>query len=144
MADLATLNGVYNHYLTTYAPKSSTALDTHKKSELRGIYNSIIKLNKESPLYILDNSADSKSYAIGLKEGAIELQHVLGSLGGLNETELLNKKVAYSSNESIASAKYIGDSAASDFAPELSIEVRSLASPQIPLGSYLPPDEPIS
>ena len=144
MADLATLNGVYNHYLTTYAPKSSTALDTHKKSELRGIYNSIIKLNKESPLYILDNSADSKSYAIGLKEGAIELQHVLGSLGGLNETELLNKKVAYSSNESIASAKYIGDSAASDFAPELSIEVRSLASPQINLGSYLPPDEPIS
>ena len=144
MADLATLNGVYNHYLTTYAPKSSTALDTHKKSELRGIYNSIIKLNKESPLYILDNSADSKSYAIGLKEGAIELQHVLGSLGGLNETELLNKKVAYSSNESIASAKYIGDSAASNFAPELSIEVRSLASPQINLGSYLPPDEPIS
>lgn len=144
MADLATLNGVYNHYLTTYAPKSSTALDTHKKSELRGIYNSIIKLNKESPLYILDNSADSKSYAIGLKEGAIELQHVLGSLGGLNETELLNKKVAYSSNESIASAKYIGDSAASDFAPELSIEVRSLASPQINLGSYLAPDEPIS
>ena len=144
MADLATLNGVYNHYLTTYAPKSSTALDTHKKSELRCIYNSIIKLNKESPLYILDNSADSKSYAIGLKEGAIELQHVLGSLGGLNETELLNKKVAYSSNESIASAKYIGDSAASDFAPELSIEVRSLASPQINLGSYLPPDEPIS
>lgn len=144
MADLATLNGVYNHYLTTYAPKSSTALDTHKKSELRGIYNSIIKLNKESPLYILDNSADSKSYAIGLKEGAIELQHVLGSLGGPNETELLNKKVAYSSNESIASAKYIGDSAASDFAPELSIEVRSLASPQINLGSYLPPDEPIS
>ena len=33
MADLATLNGVYNHYLTTYAPKSSTALDTHKKRE---------------------------------------------------------------------------------------------------------------
>ena len=144
MADLATLNGVYNHYLTAYAPKSGSALDTHKKSELRSIYNSIIKLNKESPLYILDNSADSKSYAIGLKEDAISLQHTLGSLGGLNEAELLNKKVAYSSNESIVSAKYIGDSEASNFAPELSIEVRSLASPQINLGSYLPPEEPIS
>lgn len=144
MAYNAAINTVYNHYLTTYAPKSTSKYDTHKKSELRSIYNSMVKLNKESPLYILDNSADSKSYAIGLKEGAIELQHVLGSLGGLNETELLNKKVAYSSNESIASAKYIGDSAASDFAPELSIEVRSLASPQINLGSYLPPDEPIS
>lgn len=144
MADLATLNGVYNHYLTAYAPKSGSALDTHKKSELRSIYNSIIKLNKESPLYILDNSADSKSYAIGLKEDAISLQHTLGSLGGLNEAELLNKKAAYSSNESIVSAKYIGDSEASNFAPELSIEVRSLASPQINLGSYLPPEEPIS
>ena len=40
------LNQVYNHYLTEYAPKSNTALDTHKKSDLRSIYNSIIKLNK--------------------------------------------------------------------------------------------------
>ena len=65
-------------------------------------------------------------------------------MGGLNEAELLNKKAAYSSNESIVSAKYIGDSEASNFAPELSIEVRSLASPQINLGSYLPPEEPIA
>ena len=138
MADLAALTGVYNHYLTTYAPKSNSALDTHKKSELRGIYNSIVKINKESPLYILDDSADSKAYAIGLKEGARELQHTLASLGGLNEEELLNKKIAYSSNESIASVKYIGDSTSSNLAPELSIEVKSLASPQINLGKYLP------
>ena len=32
------LNQVYNHYLTEYAPKSNTALDTHKKSDLRSIY----------------------------------------------------------------------------------------------------------
>ena len=138
MADLAALTGVYNHYLTTYAPKSNSALDTHKKSELRGIYNSIVKINKESPLYILDDSADSKAYAIGLKEGARELQHTLTSLGGRNEEELLNKKIAYSSNESIASVKYIGDSTSSNLAPELSIEVKSLASPQINLGKYLP------
>ena len=64
MADLAMLN-VYNHYLTSYAPKGTTSFDTHKKSELRNIYNSIIKLNKESPLYLLDNSADSKEFAMG-------------------------------------------------------------------------------
>ena len=52
----AALNVVYNHYLTAYAPqKSSTQYDSHKKSELRGIYNSIVKLNKDAPLYKLDN-----------------------------------------------------------------------------------------
>ena len=32
----------------------------------------------------------------------------IASLGGLDEEELLNKKVAYSSNEEIVTAKYIG------------------------------------
>ena len=44
------LNTVYNYYMTSYAPKSSSRYDTHKKSELRSIYNSIVKLNKESHL----------------------------------------------------------------------------------------------
>ena len=34
-----TTNNVYNYYLTTYAPKSTSPYDTHKKSELRKIYN---------------------------------------------------------------------------------------------------------
>ena len=36
------LNNVYNYYMTTYAPRSSSRYDTHKKSELRSIYNSIV------------------------------------------------------------------------------------------------------
>lgn len=144
MADLSALTSVYNHYLTTYAPKSVSALDTHKKSELRNIYNSIVKINKESPLYILDDSTESKAYAVSLKEDARELQHTLTSLGGLNEDELLNKKSAYSSDESVASVKYIGDTQNSETAPELSIEVRALASPQVNLGKYLPSDNPVS
>ena len=40
---------VYNHYLTTYAPKADTKYDMHGKRELRNIYNSIVKLNKDSP-----------------------------------------------------------------------------------------------
>lgn len=143
MANLSTLS-VYNHYLTSYAPKGTTGLDTHKKSELRNIYNSIVKLNKESPLYILDNSDESKAYAVGLKENARELKNTLTSLGGLDETALLNKKVAYSSNESIANVSFIGDADAAPFAPELSLEVHSLASPQINMGKYLPSEEPLT
>ena len=37
--NVGALNQVYNHYLTEYAPKSNSPLDTHKKSDLRNIYN---------------------------------------------------------------------------------------------------------
>ena len=109
MAYHAALNSVYNHYLTSYAPKSTTRYDTHKKSELRNIYNSMVKLNKESPLYLLDNSKETQSYAIGLKENARALRNTIASLGGLNEEDLLNKKVAYSSNADLVSATFIGE-----------------------------------
>ncbi len=142
MANLAAL-GVYNHYLTSYAPKGTTSFDTHKKSELRNIYNTIVKLNKEAPLYLLDSSRDSKAYAIGLKENARELQNTITSLGGMDEVTLLNKKTAYSSNESIASALFLGNAEEASSAPELALEVRSLASPQVNMGKYIPSSEPV-
>ena len=39
-----TLSTVYNNYLSTYTPKALTKYDTHKKSELRDVYNSIVKM----------------------------------------------------------------------------------------------------
>lgn len=141
MANLTTLS-VYNHYLTSYAPKGTTSFDAHKKSELRNIYNSIVKLNKESPLYLLDDSDASKAFAIGLKENARELQNTIASLGGLDEAALLNKKEAYSSNESIASVTFIGSAEEAIRAPELSLEVHSLASPQVNMGHFIPSNEP--
>ena len=52
MAYNSIMNTVYNHYLTTYAPKkTSSQYDTREKSELRSIYNSMVKLNKDAPLY---------------------------------------------------------------------------------------------
>lgn len=142
MAYNAALNTVYNHYLTTYAPKrTTTQYDTHKKSELRSIYNSIIKLNKEAPLYILDSSKESREFAVGLKENARALRNTIASLGGLDEDEMLGKKAAYSSNENIVSATYIGEAGAEDTTPSFNIEVTKLASNQVNLGAFLPSDE---
>ena len=138
------LTNVYNFYLTTYAPKSSTRYDTHKKSELRSVYNSIVKMNKESPLFILDTSKESQQFAVGIKENARELRNTIASLGGLDEEELLNKKVAYSSNENIATAKYIGSKKPDDDFPSYEVEVKHLASPQVNLGNFLPGDEPVT
>lgn len=138
MAYSAALNAVYNHYLAAYAPKSCTRYDTHKKSELRSIYNSIIKLNKESPLYLLDTSKESQYFAISLKEQARQLRNTIASLGGLDEDELLNKKAAYSSNTDLVEASFIGDIPKGGDIPSYNIEVTALASGQTNIGSFLP------
>lgn len=135
------MNNVYNHYLTTYAPKGTTPFDTHKKSELRNVYNSIVKLNKESPVYLIKHDKNIQEFAIDLKENARELRNTIASLGGLDETELLNHKVASSSNENIASAKFVGSQNTSMAIPKLEIEVRALATPQSNLGHFLPSEE---
>lgn len=134
-------SNIYNYYMTTYAPKPSTPYDSHKKSELRKVYNSIVKMNKEAPLYILDTSRESCSFAIGMKENARELRNTIASLGGLNEDEMLNKKAAYSSNENIVSASYIGTPGDSAGVPSIEVEVHSLACAQVNMGHYLPSED---
>ena len=145
MAYNVALNNVYNNYLTTYAPKpkASGRYDAHKKSELRGVYNSIVKLNKDSPLSIIDESINSQSYAVSMKENARELRNTIASLGGLDEEELLNQKTAFSSSPDIADVKYIGDSLSEGESAEFSLFVEKLATSQINSGNPLK-DEPVS
>ena len=144
MAYSAALNTVYNHYLTAYAPKGTTRYDTHKRSELRSIYNSIVKLNKESPLYLPDTSKESQIFAVGLKENARQLRNTIASLGGLDEGELLNKKTAYSSNSDLVEASFIGDIPEDGTIPSYNIEVTALASGQTNIGSFLPSSKAIA
>ena len=66
----AIMNTVYNNYLTAYASRQITKYDTHKKSELRSVYNSIVKLNKDTPWYLPTTSKDTQHYAVDLKENA--------------------------------------------------------------------------
>ena len=141
MANMMALNTVYNYYLTTYSRGPMTKYDTHKKSELRDIYNSIVKLNKESPLFLPDTTKESQAFAVGVKEGARELHNTIAALGGIDENELLNKKVAFSTNEDMFTAQYIGTATDEALIPSYDIEVRSLASPQINLGNFLPAED---
>ncbi len=142
--NVSALNQVYNHYLTEYAPKTNSPLDTHKKSDLRNIYNSIVKMNKESPLYILDKSEASKAYAVGLKESArIFRNSVMATRSSLDEEGVLDQKKAYSTNPEIASAKYIGISEDGTDAsvPTFKLEVAQLAKNQVNLGKPLVSEE---
>ncbi|MBD5467298.1 MAG: flagellar filament capping protein FliD [Lachnospiraceae bacterium] len=140
--NITALNTFYNHYLTTYAPNGiNSQYDTHKKSELRGVYNSIVKLNKEAPLAILDTSRASQAFAVGIKESARALHNTIASVSGRDAESLLEKKTAFSTNEDIATATFIGDAKDVDDAPAFSIEVRRLAAEQVNTGNYLPDGE---
>lgn len=139
MANIAALNTVYNHFMTTYAPQGTNSkYDTHKKSELRSVYNSIVKMNKESPLFLLDNSAETQEFAVGLKENSRSLKNVISSLSASDGDDLLTKKAVSSSNESIVTAAYIGNINDEDEVPSLNIEVKQLAQGQKNTGKFLP------
>lgn len=132
------LTTAYNNYLTAYSPKSLTRYDTHKKSELRNVYNSIVKMNKEAPWYLPTTNKSTQQYAVDLKENARELHNTIAQLGGLEESSLLNKKSAYTTDNGIATAVYIGaptpDGASS---PKFDLEVQALASSQENMGHFL-------
>lgn len=134
----AVLNAVYNNYLTTYSPKTLTRYDTHKKSELRSVYNSIVKLNKEAPWYLPTTSKATQRYAIDIKENARALRNTLAQLGSMEENVLFNKKSAYTSDENIVTASYIGSQDLDSDVPGLELEVHSLAVSQENLGLFLP------
>ncbi|MCH5340341.1 MAG: hypothetical protein J1E01_02625 [Acetatifactor sp.] len=132
------LSAVYNNYLSTYTRKPLTRYDAHKKSELRSVYNSIVKMNRDAPWYLPTTSKATQNYAVDLKENARGLYNTIAQIGGLEEDGLFSKKSAYSSDEEIVSASYIGPQKTDGPSPTLELEVLALASPQENLGLFLP------
>lgn len=132
------MTSIYNYYMTTYAPKSDAKLDSHKKGELKDIYSNILKINKEAPLYILARGEDTKSFAVSLKENARQLQHTILQSAGRKEDDFFQNNIAYSSNENVLSAEYIGSGGSSEEIPSYQIEVKALAAPQVNVGHFLP------
>ena len=134
------LNNVYNHYLSTYAPKL-TRYDTHKKDELKQIYRRIVKQAEDSPLYLPDYSKKTQVFAVGLKEDARDLKNAISSLTSDHSSSVLDKRVAYSSDGDILDVKYIGSDGDIDASSDFDIEVHSLASTQVNIGRYLPNED---
>lgn len=135
---MATIDTAYSYYLSTYASRSASRYDTHKKSELRNIYNSIVKINKDSPLYKFQNTGDVQKFAIDIKEGARNIKNVVASLSDDDDiSKAFQKKIAFSSQEDIVTAKYIGTSKQAENIDDFEIEVRQLAKSQINLGTFM-------
>lgn len=134
----AVMNTVYNNYMTTYSPKPLTRYDTHKRSELRSVYNTIVKLNKDAPWYLPTTSKDTQQYAIDLKENARGLHNTIAQLGGLEQDGLFRKKSAFSTDEGAAQATYVGGETSLADIPDFRLDIHSLAASQENLGLFLP------
>ncbi len=135
------LNGAYNHFIQDYVSKDVAHADTHRKDELRDVYKSIAKINKNSPLYLLTDDDKSRNDAIEIKEKARALQ---GNIIGLNNQEdrsSLNHTSGFTTNEEKVSASYIGKTPEEDVDNTgFDISVTSLASAQVNMGRFLPKD----
>ena len=136
------IGSAYQYYLNTYSDYGMNRYDTHKKSQLRAVYNDIVKTNKEAPLYKIRYSGDVGRFAIDIKEKTRSIQNVVASLSesGSGIENTFSKKIAQSSDEDTIAAEYIGQRQDVDDSLYFDVEVRHLATPQINLGNYLTPD----
>ncbi len=139
MTPITNSTKAYHYYLDVYGKYGTTRYDTHKKSELRQVYNSIVNINKESPLYKIKNNADIPKFLIDIKENARQVKNVISSLSDTGEglESAFQKKVATTSDEEIVSAAYIGGISDTDSSQNYDIEVRRLATPQSNFGNFL-------
>ena len=130
------LNAMYGISMGT-----SNKYDLHKKDELRSTYNSIVKSNKESPLYKIREGANVRRFAIDIKEHAHTIKNVVASLSENGEgiESAFKKRIATSNDPGVVTAEYIGsnDSVITAQNAGFTLEVQQLATPQVNTGQFL-------
>lgn len=132
----------YAYYLSTYVQYRPTRYDSHKKSDLRKVYNAMVKTNRDAPLYKLSSEDDVAKYAIDIKENAKAIQTTVASLSDSygDFSDSFRRKVAISSDEESVGVKYIGNGTDDSELENFNIEVKQLSSPQINTGNLLRDD----
>ncbi|MBO4461986.1 MAG: flagellar capping protein [Lachnospiraceae bacterium] len=140
---MAAIDTIYNYYLSTYGNNTYNRYDTHKKSELRSIYNQMVKVNKNTPLYkVLGvEEGNASEFAIDLKESSLNLEKTAHSLSAPDDVKkgLFKKKVAASSDEDHVAVNYVGDGDSSELTDTFTLSVKNLATGQVNKGNYLDP-----
>lgn len=131
------ISSAYQYYIATYGSRESSRYDTHKRNELRNTYNNIIRLNKTSPLYKIKFTESVQCFAIDLKESARAFRNVI--LDTVSEdASAFVEKAAYSSDEAVLTAEYIGSDPSSEAeGAAYQIEVNRLATSQVNTGDFV-------
>ncbi len=131
------LSSIYSQFFSEQSVVS-TRYDSHKKDELKSIYDQIVRQSEDSPVYLTDRTGASQLYAIGLKEGARSLKNSISSLSSDYSSSILDKKVASSSDTDVVKAEYVGSNNSENGLSSFEISVQQLASPQLNIGAFLP------
>ena len=92
------ISNVYSYYMAEYGIQPKDRHSTHKKSELRDIYNNIVKISRTSPFFDVDLSEESQKLAIDIKEGARGLSNITAELTDASSGNMTFKSIAHSSN----------------------------------------------
>ena len=125
--------------MAEYGVRPTDRHSTHKKSELRDIYNNIVKISRSTPFFDVDISEESQKLAIDIKEAAQKLSNITADLTDASNGNMTFKSIAKSSNESVLTANYIGPSQSAGSSKEMELAVKQLAKPQINTGKFLNP-----
>lgn len=132
---MATMN-VYNFYHMAMPKIANTKYDSHKKSELRSLYNNMVKLNQSKPFYKLSLSDATQSYVIGIKEAAMELKTSSAFLS--EDIDPASQKMSVSTDTpSDISVKLLTDNYSS-LPSEIKLQVSQLATSQKNQGTNVP------
>ena len=120
---------VYNYLVSDYVHKTNTQYKTHNVSELKNIYNKIVKMGQKTPLYLFHLSDDMENFSLGLKDASIQLVNTFSYLTNHDESSVYSLKKAHSENASIADASIISKNY-SNLPEPFMLEVHSLAKNQ--------------
>lgn len=134
------ISSVYNYYLSTYGSKEVSRYDSHKKSELKDVYSSMLRINRKSPLYKFIHADAVQKNAIDIKEAARDFKNMAAAFASSDGTSsVFSKKKAASSNDNIVDARYIGEENEENDGFDITVE--SKAAAQTNTGLFMEPEK---
>lgn len=123
------VTSTYNYLVANYESQRPVHYTSHKTSELQKIYNNIVRISKQSPLYLLDVSLERQTYALNVKDAAMSLFTLLDNFSCNDDSSIFNEKKSVSSNKDAVSATIINNNEPT-LPTEFNIQVMHLATTQ--------------
>lgn len=132
------LLNVYNHLLQGHILMRQTRFDAHKKAELRDIYQNIMRLTSEQPLYKLTFNDDAQAFTLGLKTQTLSLSSMLKELHVDDGTSVFYNKALESDQPNVVTVSASDSSDTTKYSDPLCVQVFSIATSQKNEGSFVP------
>lgn len=126
---------IYNHMIQSYLPKQTVRNHAHKRTELKRVYDNIIKQNKNSGFYKVNLSKENQLFTFGIKETALALKSKLDDLCDPEENCFKQKAISISDSR-VLTADLL-DEDMSGLPETLSMTVETIATSQINKGKDL-------